>query len=68
MGLLNVFNQWKETRYQNHIANMKEQGKCPDCLGKGYSVYPYNEFAYYHSLECPGCQGSGLFLDWEETE
>ncbi|TWE08421.1 hypothetical protein FB550_101444 [Neobacillus bataviensis] len=66
MGLLNSFNQWKEARYQNHVSTMKEQGKCPDCEGRGYTVYPYNEFAYFNSFECPGCQGSGHYADWEE--
>lgn len=66
MGLLNSFNQWKETRYQNHLSNMKEHGKCPDCQGRGYTVYPYNEFAYFNSFECPGCQGSGQYADWDE--
>lgn len=67
MGLLNSYNQWKETKYQNHVSNMKEQGKCPDCQGKGYTVYPYNEFAYFNSFKCPGCQGSGNYMDWQEA-
>lgn len=67
MGLLNTLNQWKETRYQNHVAAMKEQNKCPDCHGRGYTIYPYTEFAYLNSFECPGCQGSGNYSDWEET-
>lgn len=68
MGLLNSYIQWKENRYQNHVSNMKDQGKCPDCHGRGYTVYPYNEFAYFNSFECPGCQGSGNYSDWEEMQ
>jgi DnaJ-class molecular chaperone len=67
MGLLNAYNQWKENKYQNFVSNMKYQGKCPDCHGRGYTVYPYNEFAYFNSYECPGCQGSGLYQDWEQA-
>ncbi|XJZ28756.1 methionine aminopeptidase [Bacillota bacterium Lsc_1132] len=66
MGLVNSYNQWKENRQQNFLNKMKDQGKCPDCYGKGYTVYPYNEFAYFNSFECPGCQGSGLYSDWEQ--
>ncbi|HJV16566.1 MAG TPA: methionine aminopeptidase [Bacillales bacterium] len=68
MGLIQSYNQWLETRHQNHIANMQSQGKCPDCNGRGFTVYPYNEFAYYSSFECPGCQGSGLFSAWEQMQ
>lgn len=66
MGLLNVYNQWKETQTQNHIANMKEQGKCPDCQGRGYVIYSCYENVYFSSYECQGCQGSGSYRDWEE--
>lgn len=68
MGLLNTYNQWKETRYQNHVFRMKKKGKCPDCKGRGYTVYPYHEFAYYHSYECLGCRGSGLYMDWAKLQ
>ncbi|WP_342430756.1 hypothetical protein [Neobacillus sp. FSL H8-0543] len=43
---------------------MKDQEKCPDCHGRGFTVYPYNEYAYFNSFECPGCQGSGAYTDW----
>ncbi|MCL6570513.1 MAG: methionine aminopeptidase [Bacillus sp. (in: Bacteria)] len=66
MGLLNSFNQWKETRYQNHISTMKEQGKCPDCHGRGYAVSPYDEYAYFNSIECTGCLGSGHYSEWAD--
>lgn len=66
MGLINSFNQWRETRYQNHVSHMRTQEKCPDCYGRGFTVYPYNEFAYYNSVECPGCQGSGSYSDWDQ--
>ncbi|MEW9050150.1 MAG: methionine aminopeptidase [Neobacillus sp.] len=65
MGLLNAYNQWRETRYQNHLSNMRDQDKCPDCHGRGFTVYPYNEYAYYNSFDCPSCQGSGSYDAWE---
>lgn len=66
MGLINSYNQWRETRQQNHISMMQSEGKCPDCNGRGYAIYPYSEFAYFNSFECPGCNGSGLYSDWEK--
>lgn len=68
MGLFNVYNHWNKTRYQNFVSTMKEQGKCPECRGKGYIVHPYNEFTFYNSYDCPGCHGSGLYQDWEEMK
>lgn len=68
MGLLNAFHQWREARYQHHLSRMRNQGKCPDCYGRGFTVYPYNEFSYYNSFECPSCQGSGNYTDWEQLQ
>ncbi|AGK55417.1 hypothetical protein B1NLA3E_18365 [Bacillus sp. 1NLA3E] len=65
MGLFEAYNQWKVSRYENHVSNMESQNKCPDCNGRGYHSYPANEFVYYSNpSECPGCNGSGLFTDW----
>jgi len=33
LSLFNALNQWRNTRYENHLANMKDQNKCPDCHG-----------------------------------
>lgn len=67
MGLLNAFNEWKTTRYENRIAKMKEENKCPDCNGRGFLTYPASEYAFYNNLDCPGCDGSGQFTDWFDT-
>ncbi|EWG11310.1 methionine aminopeptidase [Cytobacillus firmus] len=65
MGLLNAFNEWREMRYQNHVNRMKEENKCPDCYGRGFSLYPGNEFAYHaNQFDCQGCNGTGLYSEW----
>lgn len=67
MGILDAYNQWRVSRYDNHVSNMRSQNKCPDCRGKGYHAYPVNEFVYYtDSYECPGCNGTGQYSDWNE--
>lgn len=67
MGLLDAYQNWKESRYENHVNNMKSQNKCPDCYGKGFHSFPVNEFVYYSNpYDCPGCNGSGLYSDWEQ--
>jgi DnaJ-class molecular chaperone len=66
MGLLGAFNDWRASRHENHIAQMKEENKCPDCNGRGFLIYPTTEMSYLvHSLDCPGCNGSGHFSEWE---
>lgn len=66
MGLLNSFNEWRTARYQNHVSKMKEANKCPDCHGRGFSLYPGNEYAFYTSqYNCSGCNGTGLYSEWE---
>ncbi|HLO12074.1 MAG TPA: methionine aminopeptidase [Pseudoneobacillus sp.] len=68
MGLMSSFNDWRASRYENHVSQMREENKCPDCYGRGFMMYPFNEFTYQaHSLECPGCNGSGLYTDWSST-
>ncbi len=65
MGLLNAFNEWRDLRIQNHVSRMKDENKCPDCTGRGFSIYPGSEFAYHAShFECPGCNGTGLYTEW----
>jgi DnaJ-class molecular chaperone len=69
MGLLNSFNDWRQARYENHLSQMKELNKCPDCYGRGYFVYPAIEYTYLElSPECTGCNGSGRYNDWESIK
>ncbi|MEH7523517.1 hypothetical protein V7149_09565, partial [Bacillus sp. JJ1503] len=67
MGLVKAFNDWRAARYENHVAQMKDMNKCPECYGRGFMPYPANEFAFYGNLlDCPGCNGSGDYGDWNE--
>lgn len=67
MGLLNRFSQWQNDRYQKRVAEMQSKGLCPDCRGSGLSMLALNEFLHTNFYDCPGCNGSGLYSDWEET-
>jgi RNA polymerase subunit RPABC4/transcription elongation factor Spt4 len=69
MGLLNAYNEWKNSRYQRHLTAMKDQDKCPDCFGRGYYIYPANEFVYnVNPHDCPGCNGTGTYTEWENLK
>ncbi|MFD2443792.1 methionine aminopeptidase [Bacillus sp. CGMCC 1.16607] len=66
MGLLSAFNDWRASRYENHVTQMKEENKCPDCSGQGYFIYPTTDFTYNaNTFDCVGCNGSGLYSEWE---
>jgi DnaJ-class molecular chaperone len=69
MGLLNAFNDWRNLRHENHLSQMKDLNKCPDCYGRGFLVYPAIEYLYHSfSSECPGCNGSGHYSEWESLQ
>ncbi|PTY76650.1 methionine aminopeptidase [Heyndrickxia sporothermodurans] len=63
MGIFNALSNWKTERYERHIEEMHDLGKCPDCRGRGFTL-PLNAYAAVY--ECPGCNGSGLYSDWSE--
>jgi DnaJ-class molecular chaperone len=67
LRFLNALSEWKTARYEKKISEMRSQGICPDCHGKGFHSLPLNEFLYTDVYDCPGCNGSGLFSDWSET-
>lgn len=66
MGILNAFDQWISSRYENHVSKMESQERCPDCLGKGFHTYPWASefFLHENSHQCTGCNGSGHYYDW----
>jgi DnaJ-class molecular chaperone len=69
VGILNSYNEWKNSRYQRHVSLMEEQDKCPDCFGKGYYVFPVNEFVYNVTpMDCQGCNGTGTFTEWTNSQ
>ncbi|MFE8702170.1 methionine aminopeptidase [Cytobacillus sp. FJAT-54145] len=65
MGLIDAFNEWISSRYENHISKMELENRCPDCYGKGFQLYPHAiELVPYDGLyDCPSCNGSGLFTN-----
>lgn len=67
MGLFQAITEWREENYKKKIDKSRIQGKCPDCSGNGYYHWALNEFAIASAelLSCQGCDGSGLFSDWE---
>ncbi|WP_280769191.1 methionine aminopeptidase [Salipaludibacillus daqingensis] len=66
MRLFQAIAQWQEERQEKHLQNMKEQGLCPDCQGKGFNI-PVSEFYISPShYNCPGCNGSGSYQDWSQ--
>ncbi|RFU61818.1 methionine aminopeptidase [Peribacillus glennii] len=67
MGLFSAISAWNASRYAKHVSNMEEKGLCPDCRGKGFNAYAPNEYYYSHVYDCSGCNGSGSFSDWAET-
>ncbi|MFZ4450344.1 hypothetical protein [Salibacterium aidingense] len=64
MNLWNMWTDWRESAKQKRIDAMEKEGKCPDCRGRGIQLIP-NEYYYTDPLYCPGCEGSGLFSDWQ---
>jgi DnaJ-class molecular chaperone len=69
MGLWDAITQWQASRYEKHVSKMEAEGKCPDCYGKGFNISVVSEYAYYtDSNECPGCNGSGSFADWNSAK
>jgi len=67
MRIFNSINQWNKERMEKKISTMQAQGKCPTCSGRGID-YPlgFHDFYYPSVMDCPGCNGSGLFSDWAE--
>jgi DnaJ-class molecular chaperone len=67
MGLFNSFKGWREGRREKRRANMESLGLCPDCGGRGFQHVAHSEAYYMDPLNCPGCDGSGVYSDWEEN-
>lgn len=66
MNLINAIGEWKQARYEKVISEMEPLGRCPDCRGRGFvstltSVYTPTFDAIF---DCPGCNGSGQYTDW----
>ncbi|WP_299094304.1 methionine aminopeptidase [uncultured Metabacillus sp.] len=70
MNLIRSFSQWNEKRNQRIYADMKALGKCPDCTGKGFimTLTSIHTPTYDSIFDCPGCNGTGQFSDWNSSE
>ncbi|RXT15414.1 methionine aminopeptidase [Ammoniphilus sp. CFH 90114] len=68
MGLIQAFIDWKNANHERKVSEMGAQGKCPDCFGRGFNPVMLSGFYYTSVLDCPGCNGSGLFTDWAESK
>ncbi|MFC7391716.1 methionine aminopeptidase [Scopulibacillus cellulosilyticus] len=65
MSLFNAISNWRSEKYKKHVSKMQALGKCPDCNGKGYmTIFDYE---YAAPFNCQGCDGSGLYSDWEQS-
>ncbi|WP_027725538.1 hypothetical protein [Tuberibacillus calidus] len=65
MGLFQAISNWQTERYQRHVSRMQALDKCPDCRGRGF--INVLSFDYAMPYECPGCNGSGSYSDWENS-
>ncbi|PLT31887.1 methionine aminopeptidase [Peribacillus deserti] len=68
MGLFSKFSEWNHARQEKFLSEMEALGSCPDCRGRGFNSYTPNEFYYSNVYDCPGCNGSGLYSDWAESQ
>lgn len=69
MNFINAISEWKQARYEKMKTEMESLGRCPDCRGRGFtssltSVYTPTYDAIF---DCPGCNGSGQFTDWNSS-
>ncbi|MFC0470866.1 methionine aminopeptidase [Halalkalibacter kiskunsagensis] len=67
MGFINAIDQWLEKKNEKRIALSKSQGICPECQGKGFNMVGTEVYITNSYYDCPGCNGSGSFADWLET-
>lgn len=65
MKLFQSILDWKAIKEVHHREKMQSLGKCPDCNGRGFT--PAYLEVYSPSFDCSGCEGSGMYSDWERT-
>lgn len=66
MKLFHFFNQFKEEMRQNHLEQMESRGLCPDCNGS--RIFPTLRAIYTAPPDCSGCEGTGLFEVWANSQ
>lgn len=67
MGIFNALFESLANHREEKLAQMKDQGICPDCRGKGYHASVANAYIYMPSFDyqCHSCNGTGSFSEWE---
>ncbi|WP_240374914.1 methionine aminopeptidase [Bacillus piscicola] len=65
MNVWQSFKDWRQEKYEQKIDKMRVEGKCPDCRGKGFTIMS-GDYLHASPLDCAGCNGSGVFSDWEK--
>ena len=64
MGLFSGISAWNANRIEKHRTKMEEKGLCPECYGRGYTSFVPTEYHFSDIHDCPGCNGSGTYMDW----
>ncbi|MFC4323425.1 hypothetical protein [Litchfieldia salsa] len=66
MSIFDSISAWKNERHHHHVTQMKSSGKCPDCNGS--RIVPTFRAIYNGPPLCSGCNGSGLYSDWQDRQ
>ncbi|PMC39357.1 methionine aminopeptidase [Bacillus sp. UMB0899] len=67
MDFLRGIADWKQARVEKVRTDMESLGRCPDCRGRGFTssfTSVYLPPTYDAIFDCPGCNGSGQYEDW----
>ncbi|MDT8859651.1 methionine aminopeptidase [Alkalihalobacillus sp. MEB130] len=67
MGIMQVFDDWIEKKREKRIAFAESQGTCPECQGRGFTMLGSEMYTLHSYYDCGGCNGSGSYSDWVET-
>lgn len=68
LGLFSAISRWNAANYEKKVSEMRSQGLCPECHGRGFSPLMISEYSsYQEDFNCHVCHGTGLFNDWAET-
>lgn len=65
VGIINAWNDWMNARYEKRVSRMEAKGLCPDCSGRGFNTYGNEYYFGPQFFNCPGCDGTGSFQNWQ---
>lgn len=52
---------------EKQMAIMQMTNRCPDCKGKGIHYFVGAEYFVGAPMNCPSCNGTGLYTEWENS-